>query len=654
MATIPVRIEPPGENAILEVTYDGQEITQPPLSMSENLAKLAHKIDFSEEADMEVDEEEEEEDSDVNTFSQPVWPWESVRNKLRESLTELCVASDVLSISTKECGKDGGGGAPKRYMVLDGPVQVEQTESKPFVLLLAMKKALEAPSKILIQGAEHLKNVQNESKNTRAPDDFHIELLRLRQNWRLKKVGNSILGDLSYRTAGSQFKQSGVFEVTKADDVDTAAPAASPAAPATSSSGVSQSSVATAGPAKFASALKVRVPSELEGIAYIQVMIQRDNEQLVSATIGQFSGLPQSAENMHWKNKLEAAQNALFCKELFSQLAREAVQLQAPIPHMVVGSHIIASLFPDIQLTISLCHSSAADGRKKSSGTAPPSRNDHSDVLEHSLFQLLRKVQASNINPDGPSLSTAPIGIPKKRREAGPEASDKHALLEMASSETLLEQIVRQAQHVVLRLRTIYVLDTLAREFKDPLITSHWSTLSSPTCSSVKVSIVSAGYDTIIKTQLVIHVGEKMQRVICKDGRVLNFSYEPQELRDFILCQLAQHQISGVQNLARVMGWQVLSSSSFLGCGAVEPLGSAAGCVLSNAKGSRFLAVRHSPQYNYTVFMAKAPNGTTMNSVIENKKWENLPSSFKEVKLDKMDGKNLLGKVELLMASLST
>ena len=57
-------------------------------------------------------------------------------------------------------------------------------------------------------------------------------------------------------------------------------------------------------------------------------MIQRDNEQLVSATIGQFSGLTQSSENMHWKNKLEAAQNALCCKEFFSQLAREAVQLQ--------------------------------------------------------------------------------------------------------------------------------------------------------------------------------------------------------------------------------------------------------------------------------------------------------------------------------------
>ncbi len=31
---------------------------------------------------------------------------------------------------------------------------------------------------------------------------------------------------------------------------------------------------------------------------------------------------------MHWQKKLEAAQNVLFCKELFSQLAREAIALQ--------------------------------------------------------------------------------------------------------------------------------------------------------------------------------------------------------------------------------------------------------------------------------------------------------------------------------------
>ena len=134
---------------------------------------------------------------------------------------------------------------------------------------------------------------------------------------------------------------------------------------------------------------------------------------------------------------------------------------------MVVGSQITASLFPDIQLIISLCHSTPhSSSKSSSSASANKSANDHSHVLEHSLHQLLRKVHRGNINPDGPGLSSGPVGIPRKRRLAGPEGADRHSLLEMSRSETLLEQIVRQAQHVVLRLRTIFVLDTLAREFK--------------------------------------------------------------------------------------------------------------------------------------------------------------------------------------------
>merc|ERR1712112_736168 len=439
---------------------------------------------------------------------------------------------------------------------------------------------------------------------------------------------------MSYRTAGSQYKHSGVFEVSKADEE-------------AANNGLKLE--------KNASALKVVVPSELEGIAYIQVTIQRDTEQLVSASLGQLTSPSSKPVELHWQQQLEAAQNVLFCKELFSQLAREAVGLQAPIPHMVVGSQITASLFPDIQLIISLCHSTGGSDRKGAGGGgSPQSRNDHSHVLEHSLHQLLRKVHRGNINPDGPGLSSAPVGVPRKRRAAGPEAADKQSLLEMTQTETLLEQIVRQAQHVVLRLRTIFVLDTLAREFKDPLLTSHWSTLSSPTCSSVKVSVVSAGYDTIIKTQLVIHVGEKMLRVICKDGRVLLFSYEPQELRDFILCQISQHQVTGVQALARVMGWQVLASSCFLGSGAIEPFGSAAGCLLANAKGDKFVAVRHSPHACATVFVSQAPSSDFFATpIIQSSKWENLPEGFKQLKLDKMDGKNLLNKIELLMSALS-
>ena len=629
-------------------------------------------------------------------------------------MTELSVLQDVISICSNECGKDPVTGQPKRYMILDGPVHKDPVEPKPLVSLLAKKKSLDAPAKILLTGAEQLKTLlqskkeDQRSNNTpnmpmptgssaipssaggssstsnRNVEDFHFELLRLRQNWRLKKVSNTILGDLSYRTAGSQFKQSGVFEVVKAGDIkrkcesvsDTSSDLA--AAASTLGQGIGKQHPSTSGDEPQStkapkSALRVNVPSELEGIAFIQVVIQKESEQLVSANLTQNMDTVGGAmsDDVHWQQKLEAAQNVLFCKELFSQLAREAIQLQAPIPHMVVGNQITACLFPDIQLLITLCHSTKPEGKNQASNTSSKSKSapetsctpaqynqqrDHSHVLEHSLHQLLRLVHQKNINPDDAGLSTAPVGIPKRRRLAGPNAASKKDLLEMANQETLLEQIIRQAQHVVLRLRTMFVLDTMARELKDPLISCHWGTLSSPTRTSVKVIIMTAGYDSILRTQLVIHVGEKQLTVVCKDGRVLHFSHEPQELRDFILCQISQHQINGVQALAKCTGWQMLSSSTYhLGCGVVEPLGNAAGCLLQSPTGDKFIAVRHSPQTQTAVYIASAPcRDFFAGSIVKDSKWENLPEAFQELRLEKMDGKNLLNKLELLMAALSS
>lgn len=70
-----------------------------------------------------------------------------------------------------------------------------------------------------------------------------------------------------------------------------------------------------------------------------------DYEDLCSANINLLgTGPTTSNTEQHWQQKLEAAQNVLFCKELFNQLAKEAVQLQDPIPHMVVGNQIIATV----------------------------------------------------------------------------------------------------------------------------------------------------------------------------------------------------------------------------------------------------------------------------------------------------------------------
>lgn len=60
-----------------------------PLSMSENLTRLAHKIDFSkdesEEKGKPTSEGEQQDESEQQTAAvQPsLWPWDSLRVKLR-------------------------------------------------------------------------------------------------------------------------------------------------------------------------------------------------------------------------------------------------------------------------------------------------------------------------------------------------------------------------------------------------------------------------------------------------------------------------------------------------------------------------------------------------------------------------------------------
>lgn len=591
-----------------------------------------------------------------------MWPWDSVRNKLRDAYTEVCVLSDVLSVARE-----------KRYMVLD-PVPQEPQETKPMVQVYARKKALTNAANVLLLGAERMRSTHNEQRNNRSANDFHIELLRLRQNWRLKKVGNTIVGDLSYRTAGSKFGQSGMFEVCKAEEEakDTGGPGdgnngSSPPSPNPAAAAQSKGSQ---------SALRVKVPAELQGVAYLKVITQKDQEDLCTAVVNlNGSGHNVTQQVGVWQKTLEYAQNVLFCKELFNQLAREAVQLQAPIPHVVVGNQIRATLLPGIQLIISLCHTTAADaasasasmptpsatGATSASATTsgqPPTINDHDHVLEHSLHQLLREVHFKSTHHPFPHPASGPLGPSKRRMLAGPMAADRHELLEMTKSHTILEQIIAQAQHIFMRKRTQYVLDTLARDVKDPQIISHWNAMNSPTMSCVKIIVITNGYDTVCRTSLLIQVKERSLTCIGREGRVMQMSYEPQELRDLILCQINQHQISGLQQVAKCCGWQTLSNSNHLGIGAVEPLGNASSCVLASPNGDRLIAVQircDPPQIDVKVYVAQSPRKDFVpGPLVQGAHWEHLGGHFKEVRFEKLEGKNFLNKMEFLMASLSS
>ena len=61
-------------------------------------------------------------------------------------------------------------------------------------------QSLSSAHAILSAGAERLKRSQEEMSKSVTPD-FHQSLTKLRQNWRLRKIGNVVMGDLSYKSS---------------------------------------------------------------------------------------------------------------------------------------------------------------------------------------------------------------------------------------------------------------------------------------------------------------------------------------------------------------------------------------------------------------------------------------------------------------------
>uniref|UniRef100_A0A8C3XY39 Mediator of RNA polymerase II transcription subunit 17 n=1 Tax=Catharus ustulatus TaxID=91951 RepID=A0A8C3XY39_CATUS len=595
MAGVPavrISIESACEKQVQEVGLDGSETYLQPLSMSQNLARLAQRIDFSQGSGSEEDEPgsagrpwaepgEAEDEEGLVKFQPSLWPWDSVRNNLRSALTEMCVLYDVLSIV-----KD------KKFMTLDpvGQDPLPPKQNPQFLQLISKKKSLAGAAQILLKGAERLSKSVAENQENKRQRDFNSELLRLRQHWKLRKVGDKILGDLSYRSAGSLFLHHGTFEVIKNTDIDLDKKIPEDYCP-----------------------LDVQIPSDLEGSAYIKVSIQKQAPDIGDlGTVNLFKRpLPKSKPgSAHWQTKLETAQNVLLCKEIFAQLSREAVQIKSQIPHIVVKNQIISQPFPGLQLSISLCHSS---NDKKSQKAASEKQNpeDHLYVLEHNLHQLIRECHKQTLSSTVmPHPASAPFGH-KRMRLAGPQAFDKNEISSLQSNEGLLEKIIKQAKHIFLRRRSI---------------------------------------------QLQLNIGVEQIRVVHRDGRVITLSHQEQELQDFLLSQMSQHQVHAVQQLAKVMGWHVLSFSNHVGLGPVESIGNASAITVASPNGDYAISVRNGPESGSKV-MVQFPRSQCKDlpkgDVLQDSKWNHIRGPFKEVQWNKMEGRNFVYKMELLMAALT-
>ncbi|XP_053200471.1 mediator of RNA polymerase II transcription subunit 17-like [Panonychus citri] len=647
--SVPVSIEISDEYTVQEVTYDGQEKYQSPLTMSENLARMVQRIDFS---SIESDDGESEgnsfdsskESTPAATVTAPQWPWEAARNKIRGALTEVHVLEDVLNIAKE-----------KKYLVLD-PVSQDLFENKPVVSLVAKKKAFASAATIITSGVERIKQSKNDASRSQT-SDFHTELMCMRQSWRLRRAGNSIIGDLSYRSAGSWYPHLGNFEVTKNEDPPSSTPLSPPmpSIPGTSPSG----------PVAKQSALKVKIPSDLEGVAYIHVCIQEGRKDLdddpIKPSINQEALIKM---DLSWQQKLENAQNILFCKELFAKLAQEAVQVQFPIPTLIYGNIIIATLFTGTQLNIGLVHQTPPKKKRKfgksenpegTEKSSEPVKFPHKPVLEHTLHQLLRDMHYNALHHPMPHPTTATLGLSRVRYFAGPEAYDRHILTESCKNETMLEQILSQSQHYVLRGQVLKTIDDLTKEVKETIIVVHGLCLNSPTRSCIKLNLISRGYEALHRTPATIHITSKRMYIICREGKKYNLYYDMSLLRQTLLTIISHHQMFTIQSMCKLMGWRVLSFTNNCGLGPVEQSGTASAIQIASPNDERIISIRQGPTSEPKVSVSSIPRDQDFypSSIIRDRKWQNIQSNFKTIDLTKMQGKNLINKIEILMSFTS-
>uniref|UniRef100_A0A672MA10 Mediator of RNA polymerase II transcription subunit 17 n=1 Tax=Sinocyclocheilus grahami TaxID=75366 RepID=A0A672MA10_SINGR len=595
-----VSIESQCERQVQEVSLDGLETYVPPLSMSQNLAKLAQRIDFDQSSDSEQESREPRSQPEPEE-DEGVW----------------------------------GVFYLERSYVVFSRFDSASVQTPQVFQLISKKKSLATAAQLLLKGAEKLTKSLAENQEQRRQRDFNSELLRLRSQWKLRKLGHKILGDLSYRSAGSLFPHHGTFEVIKNTDIDLDKKVPDDYCP-----------------------LNVQIPSDLEGSAYIKVSIQKQSADIGDlGTVSLFRRQPKAKPaSQMWHLKLEAAQNVLLCKEIFAQLSREAVQIKSQIPHIVVKNQILSQPFPGLQLSISLCHST---GEKKIQRASPDKSkpDDHLYVLEHNLHQLIREFHKQTLSSVVmPHPASSPFGH-KRLRLAGPMAYDKAEISSLQQSEGLLEKIIKQAKHIFLRSRTARTIDSLASRIEDPQIQAHWSNINSVYESSVKVLITSQGYEQICKSiQLQLNIGVEQIRVVHRDGRVVTLSHQEQELQDFLLSQMSQHQVHAVQQLAKVMGWHVLSFSNHVGLGPIESIGNASAITVASPSGEHTISVRNGPESGCKVlvqFPRSQAKELLKSDVLQEGRWTHLRGPYREVHWGRMEGRNFVYKMELLMAALT-
>jgi len=627
---VQLAIEGNKESYIQEIALNGQETWIQPLSMSEKLQRATQRIDFYKELNGdEVDEEDSKKDEPQEN------PWEGVRKNIVDALTEVRVLHDVLAILSHDPAMPVPPGLPGQPPLQPPPNQqkilklssaqqpiltAKQIQNATVIAVQAKKKALKLAGETILKGAERLQ------KPTEKINDFHQELLLLRQHYRLRRHGEKILGDLSFRTAGSMFNEQSTFEVIRDTDCKAGT-----------------------------SPLRVRLPTELQSMIWISIRV----EQCVVSDVLSQSNPPNNSlstyqyilENLNYQreflSQLKQAQNGLFCRELFDQLCREAATYRPIVPIYVIGDTITTQIFPDTKFIIQLQRRPFKVGERNMESF--DKENDRRwYCLEQLLNKTLREQHAKDTSLPAPHPTIATMGMNRKQRTAATKPYTRIRIDKMRKVVPLLQQIIEAAKHSELLRRVEYQLDELARAHHQPNIHIHWPVVQNQVHTSLKVHFSCSGYEMCTKQfgmhSILLNIGIDKCQAVQRDGSVVELGSDPQELKRLMEGELLAQQIACIAGLSRIIDWTVLSSRR--GAILLSPP------VSSECYAGR-VAVR-TEDNQLRVFVESREASNLSSDIILEQRWQLLHSNkWREVEWEKLPGMNFVAKIEQMLACLS-
>ncbi|VDM25949.1 unnamed protein product [Toxocara canis] len=458
-------------------------------------------------------------------------PWHTVAKNLHEALQQVNVLVDTLAVLKMPY--------LEALTVMDSfemnhNMQDVVQQSKQFQWVTKRKSLLEV---IAVLEQSHKLRLKSDVEVESDKEVFFQELKKMREQWRVRKTGNVVYGDLGYRIFGSKYNPSELFDITR-----RSLP--------TSSDGETSS--------QQEHALQVQVPCDLIRRSTIAVSVEiddMDSKDLFAITESDLDYMrveKEKATEVHWSLALQWAQESLICRDIFNQLSKEAVLLKEHIA-MVRDGVLVVSLFDNVLLRIELCLHPFEEGEL-------PMKGD--EYLGRCLRQLFVSEQCTRWVRHQMFIAMPLTTLPESVDLRGPYAmSANETECRNKPKRLLLERLMSIASHYVLTNKVASTLERYLLRVSDPQVTWNWLR-STSAMSAIIVTASNRNYDYIGKTTFYIRIEADEFYVMTKEGQRIDCRRDEQMLTYTIECQVCSYMLNSVTMVvSKLWQWQVLHAN---------------------------------------------------------------------------------------------